>query len=121
MNTKTILLFALYIIVIGIPIHGEETINGTYVIQDAVENYQGTRFFKISRNKYQEYELSVDTAFQGIAYYDKEGQELFCVFTSAHQYSTLLKVVVKEGLLRVYSLENNIWREYPGTYRKKTS
>ena len=96
----------------------EETITGVYSIQNAVEDYRGTRFFEISRNQYQEYIVTADRSFESVAYYDAEHHELFCVIETAHQYNTLMKFRIEGDALTVYSLYSEKWNEYPGVYKK---
>ena len=99
----------------------DSDICGKYVIQNAVDDYQGTRYFEISRNRYQEYEVEAENSFRSVAYFDGENQELFCVIAPAHQYNTLMKFRIQAGSLKVYSLNNQKWTEYPGEYRKESS
>lgn len=118
LREKCLLVSALCILAGGIAF-ADNAILGKYYIENAVDDYQGTRYFEIVRNEYQEYMVIADNSFQSVAYYDAENHELFCVIESTHQYNTLMKFKIADGQLTVYSLINERWYSYPATYRKK--
>lgn len=120
MNIRKILSFLVCIFLAGsLQLYAETDICGTYVVQNVIDDYQGTRFFEIRRNRYQEYEVAADQSFTSVAYYDGENGELFCVIETTHQYNTLMKFRIEDGTLTVFSLNNEKWCEYPGEYRKQ--
>lgn len=118
--TNKFIFFALFILVIltNSELFADEDIYGKYYIENAVDDYQGTQYFEIKRNQYQEYEVIADNSFDSIAYYDSEKQELFCVIQRTHQYNTLMKFSIKNNTLTIYALINDKWCQYPNTYKR---
>lgn len=96
----------------------DEGIYGRYFIENAVDDYQGTKYFEVKRNQYQEYEITADNSFTSVAYYDSDKHELFCVIQRTHQYNTLMKFSIQNNKLTIYALINDKWCQYPNTYKK---
>jgi len=93
-------------------------IEGTYYVEGAVADYQGTRSFTIGWNTYRERVVVAEGSFEAVAYYDRVGHELFCVIAGQHQFNTLMKFHVSGDRLTVFSLVGEAWFEYPATYKK---
>ena len=71
-NKHFLHLLVLLIIMTSSALFADEDIYGKYVIENAVDDYQGARYFEIKRNPYQEYEVIADNSFDSVAYYDCE-------------------------------------------------
>lgn len=117
-NTFFIAIFIILIITASSTLYADEDIYGKYCIENAVDDYQGTRYFEIKRNQYQEYEIIADNSFDCIAFYDSDKHELFCVIERSHQYSTLMKFSIQNNTLTVNALINDKWYQYPNSYKK---